>query len=237
MTSNVSAPSILLEHTANNRAKSPVANTNPPDPNSTPYSANASSHATDEVRKVASKVDTWLTEDLVNRHELDWHTFLDLILFLPKDQLDQLLDDTKLTTEFVKKFDEAFDEYIKVVKAQGLEILLYDPLSKLMNVPRELSRNISCEDNKVFYVQDPKRIKGSPLDKSPDLGVLYSSLFGEKDLEDYPRERRLEVAMNVFWGLLLYFLEVKHKNGKFIGLEEGMLPSGERIQGIKALTV
>jgi hypothetical protein len=206
-----------------------VINTNPPDTNSTPYSAHASSHATDEVLRIAPEVDRWLTEDLVNRHELGWPKFLDLIMYLPDKQLNELLDDAKLVPEFNEKFDEAFDEYIKVVKEQGLELLLYGPLSKLMNIPRKLNRNVSQEDEKVFYVQDPKRIKGSPLAKSPDLGVLYSTLFGAQDAEEYLREHRSEVAVTIFWGLMLYFLEVKHRNGRFIGLEEGMLPSSERL--------
>lgn len=228
MTSNVSTSSLLLERTASNRPESPTTtkiNTNPPDANNTPYSAHASSHAADEVPKIASKVDKWLTEDLVNRRVFDCQTFLDLLMDLPKDKLNQLLDATKLAPEFIKKFDETFYEYIKVVKGQGLELPLYVPLSKLMNVPRKINRNVSSDEEKVFYVQDPKRIKGSPLVKSPDLGILYSSLFGETELEDYLREHKSEVATNIFWGLLLYFLEVKHRDGKFIGLEEGMSPN------------
>ncbi|KAJ3989392.1 hypothetical protein F5890DRAFT_1486074 [Lentinula detonsa] len=70
----------------------------------------------------------------------------------------------------------------------------------------------------MFYVQDPRPVLGSLLERKPDLGGIYTQLLElaeNKNLSTYLSKKKI---VGVFWGLLLFFVEVKHRNGNFVGL-------------------
>ncbi|KAJ3814491.1 hypothetical protein F5876DRAFT_72843 [Lentinula aff. lateritia] len=201
----------------------------PPVVESTPMSRRCTTHAEDEVPKRADVVNKFLEDDISDRLEVSLDDFATLILDLPDDW--QIRDDFTLLpdSEAVK---DAFAAYLKVAigevdgedqKRKGMaghESGLYQPLANLLNSLRDgEGRRLGNDiDEKIFYVQDPRPVLGSLIARKPDLGGIYIELLKltkNKKLSDYLARKKI---VGVFWGLLLYFIEVKHEQGRFVGL-------------------
>nr|AEN14453.1 protein kinase [Lentinula edodes] len=201
----------------------------PPVVESTPMSRRCTTHAEDEVPKRADVVNKFLEDDISDRLEVSLDDFATLILDLPADW--QIRDDFTLLpdSEAVK---DAFAAYLKVAigevdggdqKRKGMaghESGLYQPLANLLNSLRDgEGRRVGKDiDEKIFYVQDPRPVLGSLIARKPDLGGIYIELLKltkNKKLSDHLAKKKI---VGVFWGLLLYFIEVKHEQGRFVGL-------------------
>ncbi|KAH7880931.1 protein kinase [Lentinula edodes] len=201
----------------------------PPVVESTPMSRRCTTHAEDEVPKRADVVNKFLEDDISDRLEVSLDDFATLILDLPADW--QIRDDFTLLpdSEAVK---DAFAAYLKVAigevdgenqKRKGMaghESGLYQPLANLLNSLRDgEGRRVGKDiDEKIFYVQDPRPVLGSLIARKPDLGGIYVELLKltkNKKLSDYLAKKKI---VGIFWGLLLYFIEVKHEQGRFVGL-------------------
>ncbi|KAJ3795723.1 protein kinase, partial [Lentinula aff. detonsa] len=123
-----------------------------------------------------------------------------------------------------KAVKDAFEAYLKVAEGvptgQGKrERVLYQPLPNLLNTLRNGTGLVDNGiDEKLFYVQDPRPVLGSLLARKPDLGGIYTQLLQlaeNRNLSTYLAKKKI---VGVFWGLLLFFVEIKHRNGNFIGL-------------------
>ncbi|KAJ3928147.1 MAG: protein kinase [Lentinula lateritia] len=209
----------------------------PPVVESTPTSKKYASHAEDEVPQRASVVNKFLEDDIGDSVVLSLDDFATLILELPVDWKVKEEIALQLDSDAVK---DAFEAYLSVAigvaeaegkkrkGAAGHETQLYRPLANLLNVLKDSDgegRLGSDIDEKIFYVQDPRPVLGSRIERKPDLGGIYIQLLklteGE-ELSDYLEENKKIVG--VFWGLLLYFVEVKHRKGNFIGMSIPMRP-------------
>ncbi|KAJ4471214.1 protein kinase [Lentinula lateritia] len=204
----------------------------PPVVESTPMSQKCTSHAEDEVPQRASVVNKFLEDDIGDGVVFSLDDFATLILELPVDWKVKKDIALQLDSQAVK---DAFEAYLSVAigvaeaegkkrkGAAGHETQLYRPLANLLNVLKdsdgEEGRLGSDIDEKIFYVQDPRPVLGSRIERKPDLGGIYLQLLelteGE-ELSDYLEKNKKIVG--VFWGLLLYFVEVKHRKGNFIGM-------------------
>ncbi|KAJ3851450.1 protein kinase [Lentinula lateritia] len=204
----------------------------PPVVESTPMSQKCTSHAEDEVPQRASVVNKFLEDDIGDGVVFSLDDFATLILELPVDWKVKENIALQLDSDAVK---DAFEAYLSVAigvaevegkkrkGAAGHETQLYRPLANLLNVLKELDgeegrleRDI---DEKIFYVQDPRPVLGSRIERKPDLGGIYIQLLKlteDEGLSDYLEKNKKVVG--VFWGLLLYFVEVKHRKGNFIGM-------------------
>ncbi|KAJ3855628.1 protein kinase [Lentinula lateritia] len=207
----------------------------PPVVQSTPSSKRFTSHAEDEVPKVADIVNKFLEDDISDRLEISLNDFATLILDLPADW--HVRKDFTLLPEG-EAVKDAFAAYVKVAIGEvdsegkkkmgiaGNERGLYQPLANLLNSLRDGEGRLGKDiDEKIFYVQDPRPVLGSLSARKPDLGGIYAELLNlseNEKLSDHLAENQI---VGVFWGLLLYFIEVKHERGRFVGLnvnkEEG----------------
>ncbi|KAJ3804471.1 hypothetical protein F5876DRAFT_70609, partial [Lentinula aff. lateritia] len=203
----------------------------PPVVESTPMSQKCTSHAEDEVPQRASVVNKFLEDDIGDGVVFSLDDFATLILELPVDWKVKENIALQLDSDAVK---DAFEAYLSVAigvaeaegkkrkGAAGHETQLYRPLANLLNVLKDsdgeegrLGRDI---DEKIFYVQDPRPVLGSRIERKPDLGGIYLQLLDlteVQELSDYLEKKKI---VGVFWGLLLYFVEVKHRKGNFIGM-------------------
>ncbi|KAJ4471209.1 protein kinase [Lentinula lateritia] len=204
----------------------------PPVVESTPTSKKYASHAEDEVPQRASVVNKFLEDDIGDSVVLSLDDFATLILELPVDWKVKEEIALQLDSDAVK---DAFEAYLSVAigvaeaegkkrkGAAGHETQLYRPLANLLNVLKDSDGEegrLGIDINeKIFYVQDPRPVLGSRIERKPDLGGIYIQLLklteGE-ELSDYLEKNKKIVG--VFWGLLLYFVEVKHRKGNFIGM-------------------
>ncbi|KAJ3920785.1 protein kinase [Lentinula edodes] len=200
----------------------------PPVVQSTPSSQRFTSHAKDEVPQRAEIVNKFLEDDISDRLEISLNDFATLILDLPTDWHVRKEFTLLPESEVVK---DAFAAYVKVAIGEvdgegkkkigiaGNESGLYQPLANLLNSLRDGEGRLGKDiDEKIFYVQDPRPVLGSLVARKPDLGGIYTELLGlteNEKLSDYLAKNNI---MGVFWGLLLYFIEVKHERGRFVGL-------------------
>lgn len=193
----------------------------------TSQSANTSSHGEDQVPPNAPNLDQFVTEDLKNWCLIPFQDFLELILFLPKDSIDSVLQEVSATVpQFDKVFQQAFDDYATVFGNQGThEQTLYVPLAKLMSTATMI---VKPDLRKVFYVQDCLMVVGS-IKKSPDLCVIWAKILQLKSetytaLITYMEKYQWQLGssnskkLKVFWGGLAAYLEIKHHQGLLIGL-------------------
>ncbi|KAJ3897795.1 protein kinase [Lentinula edodes] len=203
----------------------------PPVVESTPTSKKYASHAEDEVPQRASVVNKFLEDDIGDSVVLSLDDFATLILELPVDWKVKEEIALQLDSDAVK---DAFEAYLSVAigvaeaegkkrkGAAGHETQLYRPLANLLNVLKDSDgegRLGSDIDEKIFYVQDPRPVLGSRIERKPDLGGIYIQLLNlseDQELSNYLEKKKKIVG--VFWGLLLYFVEVKHRKGNFIGM-------------------
>ncbi|KAJ3988145.1 protein kinase [Lentinula detonsa] len=193
----------------------------PPVVMSTPQSNTYGAHAKDEVPQRASVLNRFLEDDVNERVVLTLNDFATVILDLPSDwEVEENFD---LSPES-KAVKDAFEAYLKVAEGvptgQGKrERVLYQPLANLLNTLRNGTGLVDNSiDEKLFYVQDPRPVLGSLLARKPDLGGIYIQLLQlaeNRNLSTYLAKKKI---VGVFWGLLLFFVEIKHRNGNFIGL-------------------
>ncbi|KAJ3741294.1 protein kinase [Lentinula detonsa] len=193
----------------------------PPVVTSTPQSNTYGAHAKDEVPQRASVLNRFLEDDVNDRVVLTLNDFATVILDLPSDW--EVKENFDLSPES-KAVKDAFEAYLKVAEGvptgQGKrERVLYQPLANLLNTLRNGTGLVDNGiDEKLFYVQDPRPVLGSLLARKPDLGGIYAQLLQlaeNRNLSTYLAKKKI---VGVFWGLLLFFVEIKHRNGNFIGL-------------------
>ncbi|KAJ3827068.1 protein kinase [Lentinula raphanica] len=199
----------------------------PPIVKSTPLSQTYAAHAEVEVSQRASILNNFLEDDVNDKVVLSLDEFATLILDLPADW--KVKNDFNLPPES-QAVKDAFEAYLavaeKMPKGKGKqrkqtgvdEKPLYQPLANLLNALRGTQLKDHAIDEKVFYVQDPRPVLGSLLERKPDLGGIYRQLLqlaDNRNLSTYLQKTRVT---GVFWGLLLYFVEVKDHNGNFVGL-------------------
>ncbi|KAJ3762920.1 protein kinase [Lentinula raphanica] len=206
---------------------------------STPQSKRAATHARDEVPQVIEEVNKFLEDDVSDKVVLTLDEFATIILGLdPKCGIEE-----KFTlgpeSEAVK---DAFQAYLKLAigEADGDkkrrkgrandEKELYQPLVDLLNLFTCAGEDI---DERIFYVQDPRPVLGSLLERKPDLGVIYAQLLDLAENESLSECLAENDIKGVFWGILLFFVEVKHKKGNFIGAvratSTNQVPSSSRM--------
>ncbi|KAJ3749402.1 protein kinase [Lentinula detonsa] len=214
---------------------------------STPQSNRYCAHAQDEAAQIADVLNKFLEDDVSDRVVFSLDEFATIILGLPPRCDVQEEFSLEPESEAVK---DAFEAYLKVAigvaegegnKRTGAathEKELYQPLANLLNTLRDGTGCAGKDiDEKILYVQDPRPVLGSLLERKPDLGAIYTQLLGLAEnvkLSEYLSKKKIT---GVFWGLLLFFVEVKHRNGKFVGLDKearvsssSHIPSSSRIQ-------
>ncbi|KAJ3986209.1 protein kinase [Lentinula detonsa] len=214
---------------------------------STPQSNRYCAHAQDEVAQIADVLNKFLEDDVSNRVVFSLNEFATIILGLPPRCDVQEEFSLEPESEAVK---DAFEAYLKVAigvadgegnKRTGAathEKELYQPLANLLNTLRDGTGCAGKDiDEKILYVQDPRPVLGSLLERKPDLGAIYTQLLGLAEnvkLSEYLSKKKIT---GVFWGLLLFFVEVKHRKGNFVGLNKeargsssSHIPSSSRIQ-------
>lgn len=179
-----------------------------------------------DVKQLAEEVNKFFADDLAQGLELSMEDFATLILSLPKDwdgKAEFDLGDNQVFLNAWKEYlrlsgkkeeEEAASEDDEVPKKVAtLETQLYAPLVSLLNAVGDSS---DAENLKAFYIQDPRPVLGSRVSRVPDIAAIYRQLLGVVDdetLDEYLENNRVK---GVFWGLLLYFVEVKNKNGAFL---------------------
>ncbi|KAJ3988149.1 protein kinase [Lentinula detonsa] len=210
----------------------------PPIVTSTPQSNTYGAHAKDEVPQRASVLNRFLEDDVNDRVVLTLNDFATVILDLPSDW--EVRENFDLSPES-KAVKDAFEAYLKVAEAvptgQGKrERVLYQPLANLLNTLRNGTGLVDNNmDEKMFYVQDPRPVLGALLARKPDLGGIYTQLLElaeNRNLSTYLAQKKI---VGVFWGLLLFFVEIKHRNGNFIGLSKGGITSSSSSFGLQSL--
>ncbi|GAW04676.1 protein kinase [Lentinula edodes] len=204
----------------------------PPVVKNTPGSHNYTAHAKDKVPQRASVLNKFLQDDISDRAVLSLDDFATLILDLPPDwrikEEFSLLPESEVVRETFEAYltaaigaTEGEGKRKKKGKAAAVrEKELYQPLANLLNSLRDgKGRHMKKDiDEKIFYVQDPRPLLGSLLERKPDLGAIYIQLLEltkNAKLSKYLGKNKIA---GVFWGLLLFFVEVKHEKGRFIGL-------------------
>ncbi|KAJ3800289.1 protein kinase [Lentinula aff. detonsa] len=197
---------------------------------STPQSNRYCAHAQDEVAQIADVLNKFLEDDVSDRVVFSLDEFATIILGLPPRCDVQEEFSLEPESEAVK---DAFEAYLKVAigvaegegnKRTGAathEKELYQPLANLLNTLRDGTGCAGKDiDEKILYVQDPRPVLGSLLERKPDLGAIYTQLLGLAEnvkLSEYLSKKKIT---GVFWGLLLFFVEVKHRKGNFVGLNK-----------------
>ncbi|KAJ3900780.1 protein kinase [Lentinula edodes] len=216
----------------------------PPVVKNTPGSHNYTAHAKDKVPQRASVLNKFLQDDISDRAVLSLDDFATLILDLPPDwrikEEFSLLPESEVVRETFEAYltaaigaTEGEGKRKKKGKAAAVrEKELYQPLANLLNSLRDgKGRHMKKDiDEKIFYVQDPRPLLGSLLERKPDLGVIYIQLLEltkNAKLSKYLGKNKIA---GVFWGLLLFFVEVKHEKGRFIGLNITKEGSSYRVQ-------
>lgn len=170
---------------------------------STPQSEYAGSQAISqdllERQRKVEEANKELLQDVRERESLDIHSWADIFLGIsPKDYQDrQWLPDT----------EAAYKEYLLAASREGHEKLLYPILVKLLNSLRPSDQK---DDRKSFYIQDPYHVHGSTLQHIPDICALYEAICKDP----LKLHEKLKTEWKVFWALVLFFLEVKHKKGR-----------------------
>ncbi|KAJ3741413.1 protein kinase [Lentinula detonsa] len=195
---------------------------------STPQSRNCCTHAQDEVPQNADVLNKFLDEDIQDKVVFTLDEFATIILGLPpKCDVEEEFS-LEPESEAVK---DAFEAYLRVAigvsevegqKRTGAathEKKLYQPLANLLNILRNGTDCAGKEiDEKIFFVQDPRPVLGSLLERKPDLGAIYTQLLKLTENQQLSKYLAKKKIVGVFWGLLLFFVEVKHRKGNFIGL-------------------
>ncbi|KAJ4001201.1 protein kinase [Lentinula boryana] len=195
---------------------------------STPQSRKCCTHAQDQVPQNADVLNKFLEEDIHDKVVFTLDEFATIILGLPSKCDVEEEFNLEPESEAVK---DAFEAYLRVAigvsevegqKRTGAathEKKLYQPLANLLNILRDGTGCAGKEiDEKIFYVQDPRPVLGSLLERKPDLGAIYTQLLKlteNQKLSEYLAKKKI---VGVFWGLLLFFVEVKHRKGNFVGL-------------------
>ncbi|KAJ3992811.1 protein kinase [Lentinula boryana] len=183
-------------------------------------------HAKDEVPQRASVLNKFLEDDVKDRVIHTLNDFATAILDLPCNW--EVKENFDLPPES-KAVKHAFEAYLKGAegapqgkgkkgKRAAHERELYRPLANLLNILNNGTGLVENDvDEKMFYVQDPRPVLGLLLERKPDLVGIYTQLLNLVENERFSAYLTKKNIVGVFWGLLLFFVEVKHRNGNFIG--------------------
>lgn len=75
----------------------------------------------------------------------------------------------------------------------------------------------NLEDEKIFYDQHGTYLRGSNFKQAADIGAVYKDLFGGKSKEKIAALKLgAKGGWSIFYGLLLYIVEMKHQKGKML---------------------
>ncbi|KAK0213999.1 hypothetical protein IW262DRAFT_289479 [Armillaria fumosa] len=156
----------------------PDADDNVAKPKTTPYNNGAASHRAFHMKYDRKDYGNFIREDLATRVFIPSDDFLRVILHLPKDwrkdpSITSLIEKVKNDEQWKK----LWADYV-VQCGQTDEKLLYRPHSSLCNRALDLIKIDSPSEPDIgFYRQDPKYVKGTNANLSPDVITLLLSLF------------------------------------------------------------
>ncbi|KAJ3766314.1 hypothetical protein FB446DRAFT_396089 [Lentinula raphanica] len=128
-----------------------------------------------------------------------------------KDVLNLDLDD-KTDYQVSGKRERAFDRYLNTTDEAQNENAnqLYPHLIRLLNrLPNKKTNQV------VFYVQDPKEVRGSHVGHKPDIGAVFKEVAEGESRKRLPRKE----GNTVLWGHLLTVVECKVGRGKLLEWE------------------
>ncbi|KAK0476419.1 hypothetical protein IW261DRAFT_1367795 [Armillaria novae-zelandiae] len=189
-------------------------------PKTTPYNVGAASHRAFHMKYDRKDYDNFIREDLATRVFIPSDDFLRVILHLPGDWRE----DPSITSLIEKvKNDEQWKElwadYVTQC-GQKDEKLLYRPHSSLCNRALNLIKIDSPSEPDIgFYRQDPKYVKGTNANLSPDVITLLLSLFNSSKNKIADIEAG-GPTNSIGWPQLLQWLDFK--------LSETTLDNGRR---------
>ncbi|KAK0218288.1 hypothetical protein EDD85DRAFT_867011 [Armillaria nabsnona] len=178
-------------------------------PKTTPYNLGAASHRAFHIKYDRKDYDNFIREDLATRVFIPSDDFLRVILHLPGDWRT----DPTITALIEKvKSDEQWKKFWADYAAQcgqKDESMLYHPHSSLCNRALDLIKSDSpLEPDIGFYRQDPKVVKGTNANLSPDVITLLLSLFNSS--QNNIRDIEAGGPKNsVGWPQLLQWLDFK----------------------------
>ncbi|KAJ3723131.1 hypothetical protein C8R42DRAFT_27351 [Lentinula raphanica] len=167
-----------------------------------------------------SILDELMDADVNDKLVLNLDDFATLMLDLPSDW--KVSEKLELSPES-KEVKDAFEAYLAVAaealneegktrkSARMQEKALFQPLEKILKTLKDAKGQKRGIDEKAFHTQDPRPILESLLELYPDFGGIYRQLLylaGNYVLSTFLQETQ---TTGVFWGLLLYFLDVKHE--------------------------
>ncbi|KAJ3755798.1 protein kinase [Lentinula raphanica] len=167
-----------------------------------------------------SILDELMDADVNDKLVLNLDDFATLMLDLPSDW--KVSEKLELSPES-KEVKDAFEAYLAVAaealneegktrkSARMQEKALFQPLEKILKTLKDAKGQKRGIDEKAFHTQDPRPILESLLERYPNFGGIYrqlSYLAGNYVLSTFLQETQ---TTGVFWGLLLYFLDVKHE--------------------------
>lgn len=89
---------------------------------------------------------------------------------------------------------------------------LYKPFSDICNLVLAAHAAFASksEPKLAVYFQDPRILKGSVMDRKPDLGVIRRDWMNHRTTIQSLKDNLGEI---VFWGHLEHFIEMKHRKG------------------------
>ncbi|KAK0209753.1 hypothetical protein IW262DRAFT_1498223 [Armillaria fumosa] len=156
----------------------PDADDNVANPKTTPYNIGAASYRAFHMKYDRKDYDNFIREDLLTRVFIPSDDFLRVILHLPGDwrkdpSITSLIEKVKNDEQWKK----LWADYM-VQCGQTDEKLLYRLHSSLCNRALDLIKiDFPSELDIGFYRQDPKYVKGTNANLSPDVITLLLSLF------------------------------------------------------------
>lgn len=110
--------------------------------------------------------------------------------------------ETKFKSTLWTRIEKLFEEYSSKTEGNpGNEPTLYAPFVELLNALADLEK--LNDDGKVFYVQHPAYVRGAYVEEAFDIGAVFKKLAGKNE----------RIAKGMFWGLLLFIIEMKHRKG------------------------
>ncbi|KAJ3711389.1 hypothetical protein C8R42DRAFT_728726 [Lentinula raphanica] len=190
--------------TTPDRSKQGSSNTRLPITPQAPHSGSYTSALAPREKYVVDLANKYLHADMAHVKILPVREFA-------KDVLNLDLDD-KTDYKVSGKRERAFEQYLKTVdhaKNERDENLYPDLIHLLNRLPSKETNQV------VFYVQDPKEVRGSHVGHKPDIGAVF------KELAEGESRKRLsrKEGNTVLWGHLLTVVECKVAKGKLLEWE------------------
>ncbi|KAJ3996560.1 hypothetical protein F5050DRAFT_1807619 [Lentinula boryana] len=174
-------------------------------------------HAQDEVAQIADVLNRFLEDDVSDRIVFSLDEFATIIRGLPPrcDVQEEFSLEPESEAVYLR------EKGIREKEQRHTRRNYINPLRNLLNTLRDGTGCAGKDiDGKILYVQDPRPVLGSLMERKPDLGVIYTQLLGLAEnvkLSEYLSKKKIT---GVFWGLFLFFVKVKHRKGKFVGLDK-----------------